>query len=115
VGGTGVCGEKLATTFARFSYLFIYYALPISHNLDKYKHKNIQPISIIAGYICYSLRQSQQPLQNELDGTFFIRSLGTGHYLWWGMAPKKMSFVANILLTQPLKSKKFDYPTSNIN
>jgi hypothetical protein len=26
-----------------------------------------------------------------------------------------MFFVANFLLTQPLKSQKFDYPTSNIN
>jgi hypothetical protein len=28
---------------------------------------------------------------------------------------KEMFFVAKILLTQPLKSQKFDYPTSNIN
>jgi hypothetical protein len=28
---------------------------------------------------------------------------------------REMFFVAKILLTQPLKSQKFDYPTSNIN
>jgi hypothetical protein len=39
-------------------------------------------------------------------------SLGTGHYLWWGVAPKKNVFRGKILLTQPLKRQKFDYPTS---
>jgi hypothetical protein len=28
---------------------------------------------------------------------------------------REMFFVAKILLTQPLKSKEFDYPTSNFN
>jgi hypothetical protein len=32
-----------------------------------------------------------------------------------GWHPREMFFVAKILLTQPLKSQKFDYPTSNIN
>jgi hypothetical protein len=44
--------------------------------------------------------------------------LGTGHYLWWGVAHwhrREKIFVGKILLTQPLKSKKFDYPTLNIN
>jgi hypothetical protein len=32
-----------------------------------------------------------------------------------GWHRKEMFFVAKILLTQPLKSHKFDYPTSKIN
>jgi hypothetical protein len=32
-----------------------------------------------------------------------------------GWYRREMFFVAKILLTQPLKSQKFDYPTSNIN
>jgi hypothetical protein len=32
-----------------------------------------------------------------------------------GWHRREMFFLAKILLTQPLKSKKFDYPTSSIN
>jgi hypothetical protein len=49
--------------------------------------------------ICETQDARNQPLEAKVSG--------------WHR--REMFFVAKILLTQPLKSQKFDYPTSNIN
>ena len=53
-------------------YLFIYYALPISAQIQTQEYTNYQ--SINGRVYATALRQLQQPLQNEHD-TFYIRSL----------------------------------------
>ena len=51
--------------------IFIYYALPISHNLNKYKHKNIQPINhsrvYATAYANYSSPYKTNMTHSSLD------------------------------------------------
>jgi hypothetical protein len=71
-----ICAEQRHPP-SLFIYLFIYYALPISHNhisaqIQTQEYTNYQ---LLNGRIyATALRQLQQPLQNEHD-TFYIRSL----------------------------------------